>query len=707
MQNSIITDLSTLTNIVRILRKVNIFNERWLPHTKHKYGYGFPLSKYLELDNWLDQDGSDDQNHSTKSTPLLKPLKLFDTTPINDRAFAIIESLLACFSARLFTSDHFFILELDGYANLIPPEWASYFDKMKGIIREPGRLIVQIPSKKTTLSIPAWHKSDHPYFRFIDAIYVCRQSSSQLDEDVFSDVLGESEKKIARDLHAILIAGLSILSIAGGYGLIEKLVIAILGIKLDPLKFASADDVCDDWQIRNRRHCPCDANDFHRPLSPVAAAKAAGIDIWRIRQSEIVTRVWDLEQDVLVSEVDATEVIFVTHRWSTAEADYQDVKKLKRWLGQRVSSLSEKLRRIKKTLQPHTKYVWMDTICIDKSNLSELDRAIRSMYKWYASCAAVVLDSGTPLKVWCDRGWCLQEGAAAGVLRGITTQGKIATIQELAIKQNHDLCTLDLHLSYRPGNAVEILSRMDVRKTKYLEDMAYALAGVFSIHLPLAYGEGLKARERLFHELATKKGDLSFLSFQSTPKLFRNYLPDIGQASFLIAKCEEASAPIMVSHFGICFDVQLVEGSDASLVLQKLKGWKDLSFAKGRSIGVQELIEMAESEKKPSSASMQFAIVHYIRSIMLVETYDKDLQTGGAGRHIQRCHRLQCCQIEEKEFTRLFKEDGTKLERIWLRDKPEGAGAKRKARARYISKEEDVDDSVISEGFELENHESD
>lgn len=289
---------SRFTKIVQIHFKANIFNERWLPHTKHEYGYDFPVSKYLKLDNWLNQDSRGDHNHSTKSTTLLQQLKLFHTTPTNDRAIEIIEFLLACFSARLFTSDHFFMVELDGYANLIPPEWASYFDKMKGIIREPGRLIVQIPSKETTLSIPAWHNSDHPYFRFIYAIYVCRQSSLQIDEDVFSDILGESEKKIARDLHAILIAALGILSIAGGVGLLEKLVLAVLRVKVDPKKIASADEVCNNWQIRNRRYCPCHAKDVHRPLSPVAAAKASGIDIWRIRQSELVTRVWDLEQDI-------------------------------------------------------------------------------------------------------------------------------------------------------------------------------------------------------------------------------------------------------------------------------------------------------------------------------------------------------------------------------------------------------------------------
>jgi ankyrin repeat protein len=74
--------------------------------------------------------------------------------------------------------------------------------------------------------------------------------------------------------------------------------------------------------------------------------------------------------------------------------------------------------------------------------------------------------------------------------------------------------------------------------------------------------------------------------------------------------------------------------------------------AKDRSIGVEQLIEMAERQETQNSAPLKLAIVHYIRSIMLLETYGKDLQTGGAGRHIERRHRLQCCQIEEKEFTR-------------------------------------------------------
>jgi Heterokaryon incompatibility protein (HET) len=474
-----------------------------LLHTKHKYGFGFPLSKYLQLDQWSSIVKDDGPDISTGTLPLTKTLKLFDKISIKDRAIAIIHSLLSYFDARIFASDYFFMLELNGCADEIPPAWASYFDKMKGIIREPGRLIVQIPTMRTTFSVQPWYNHIHPYLRFIDAVYVCRESSVHVQPGAFSDVLGGLEQTLATDLHAILIAGLSILSVAGGNGLIEKLVMVILGVKLDPIQCASPNDVCDDWQVRNRRWCPCNENGIHRPLSPIAAAKAVGMDIWRIRQVEMVTRVWDLDEDILVNYIEASKVIFVTHRWSMNEIGYQDIMKMKRWRGHTVSRMSEKLRRIRNALLKQTKYVWIDTICIDKSNLSELDEAIRSMYKWYASCAAVMLDSGTPLSMWCKRRWCLQEGAAAGILRGISKKGNLATMQELAIEQHHDLCTLDLHLYYQPGNAVEILVRMDARHTTNVEDMAYASAALLSIHLPLAYGEGLNSRKRLFHGLAT------------------------------------------------------------------------------------------------------------------------------------------------------------------------------------------------------------
>jgi Heterokaryon incompatibility protein (HET) len=644
---------------------------RKLSGTKHKYGSGFPHFKRLQLDEYSNIDNKELESIAEDTAPFAKTSNPFETMSNDERATVIMQSLLDCVGARLFVSDFFFMLESDGGVDMIPPKWASHFDKMKGIIREPGRLIVQIPPKNTSLSVPTWYKSINPYLRFIDAVYVCRRSSLRLSQEIFADVLGGLEQKIAVDLHAILIAGLSILSIAGGDGLVEKLVMAIRGDKLDPTQNAlQANDVLTDWQIRKRRRCPCSKDSIHRPLSPIAAAKAVGIDIWRERHKHNVNRVWDLQQDVLVDDIDVRKVVFITHRWKKPEISYQDVMERKRLNEHAISGMSIKLYRIREALRRHTQYAWMDTICIDKSNLSELDEAIRSMYKWYASCAAVVLDSGTSLDEWHNRGWCLQEGAAAGVLYGISNDGNLATIEELANKQHQAICTLDLHLYYHPGNAVEILARMDVRKTTRKEDMAYALAGIFSIDLTLAYGEGLRSRARLLQQLAIQKGDLSFLSFHTAQLTPHSYLPAIDQLYYLIAKCIRASAPVTVSHFGMCFEVQLVEGEDARQVLEKLNRWIKMSFAKGRFLGAEDLIKAGEQPEYRRSSSVELAIVHDIRSLILVQVYGQDMQTGGE-TPIKLCYRLQCCQIEELEFKRIFQKVDIELKRIWLGDKPE------------------------------------
>lgn len=61
-------------------------------------------------------------------------------------------------------------------------------------------------------------------------------------------------------------------------------------------------------------------------------------------------------------------------------------------------------------------YVWLDTVCIDKTNHTEFSEAINSMYQWYAesgTCYAYLADVATkmdiPMSQWFTRGWTLQE----------------------------------------------------------------------------------------------------------------------------------------------------------------------------------------------------------------------------------------------------------------------------------------------------------
>jgi hypothetical protein len=286
------------------------------------------MSKRLQWNNFPDMQDKGSQDKSTGNDSSMKSMKLLDTRSSDERAITVMQTLFDFFEANLFMSNWFCMLEMNTRVDAIPPKWASDFDRMKGIIREPGRLIVQIPAENTASFTPTWRKNTHPYLRFIDAVYACRRSSTNRDEEAFSDILGAIEQTLAADLHAILIAGLSILSTVGGDGLVEKLVTAILAAKQDSSGMISWTGTTAEWQSRNRRQCPCSTDTVHRPLSPVAAAKAVGIDVWRKRHKQIVNRVWDLHQDKLVNNIDARRVVFITHRWKSVEVNHQDVIKI-------------------------------------------------------------------------------------------------------------------------------------------------------------------------------------------------------------------------------------------------------------------------------------------------------------------------------------------------------------------------------------------
>jgi hypothetical protein len=593
-------------------------------------------------------------------------------------ATKVITYLIHQTGAVLYGNEEYFMLKLRGNSGGISPKWAFHFDKMKGIIREPGLLFVQIPLKRTELSVPQWHKNENPLLVFINSINVCRKASlSVVSKEAFADILGGSEQRLSPQLLATLIAALSIISITGGNQTVADLVNAIL--LAAPTSFENKYDLTsDDWQNLDGIKCLCESTCTHRPLSPLAAAKAIGFRIWESQEKGLVPRVWDLRQDKLVDDINVGEVVFITHRWivpgKDAEAPdgeivYSQVANKQVVKPYGISTKSKKLKDIRDVLlYQGAKYVWMDTICIDKSSLSELDEAIRSMYKWYANCRAVVLDSRTSLRTWIERGWCLQERAAAGALYGIYNK-KLVSIQALAKVQKMPLSKLDLSVYYRPGNAAEILAIMDRRKTKRPEDITYALMGVFSIHMTLAYGEGEKARERLLHALATQKGDLSFLSFAATTNN-SNYLPAVGEIPFLDAQCREASTPATLSHFGLNIEVQLVTMADADKVLTCLKSLKSLrTFREKDLVAVTMLMKLIQRQADSMSTTAKIAIVHDIRSILLLEQHGEDWQTG-AGNPIKRCHRLQCCQIEEFQFERLFGNFGEDHERIWLGNEP-------------------------------------
>ncbi|KAI1174792.1 vegetative incompatibility protein HET-E-1 [Nemania sp. FL0916] len=192
-------------------------------------------------------------------------------------------------------------------------------------------------------------------------------------------------------------------------------------------------------------------------------------------------------------------------------------------------------------------HFWVDTCCIDKKNAVELQTAIISMFRWYhnatrcyvylddVSCPTVQrtespeappkkkrkhiddMDSGFPAEslwhsafrrsIWFARGWTLQELLAPTSVeffsREHTLLGNKSTLERIIC----DITRIPVEaLRNCPLSEFSVSDRftwMDDRETKLDEDKAYAMLGIFSIEMPLLYGEGyVKASRRLRREVS-------------------------------------------------------------------------------------------------------------------------------------------------------------------------------------------------------------
>ncbi|KAI1817834.1 heterokaryon incompatibility protein-domain-containing protein [Poronia punctata] len=156
-------------------------------------------------------------------------------------------------------------------------------------------------------------------------------------------------------------------------------------------------------------------------------------------------------------------------------------------------------------------YIWIDTCCIDKTNLVELSEAINSMFRWYRNasvCYAYLSDvpardndyAGEPeskfrASRWFGRGWTLQELLAPKRMRFynsawscLGTKGKLWTV----IGEITGIpCPILLGITnLRSASVAQRMSWAAGRETKRKEDLAYCLLGIFGVTMPMIYGEG-------------------------------------------------------------------------------------------------------------------------------------------------------------------------------------------------------------------------
>lgn len=255
---------------------------------------------------------------------------------------------------------------------------------------------------------------------------------------------------------------------------------------------------------------------------------------------------------------DIPEYAILSHRWEQDELSYQDMCRViehgKVAPGMRHIREKQGFRKIHKfsrqALKDGYEYVWADTCCIDKSSSAELQEAINSMYQWYESsgtCYAYLYDvsipthSGNPLGRGLSAAGCIESfKASQWFTRGWTLQELLAPRSLVFFDQNWRKCgtASDLY------KVIEIITGIDVRKvvrdvgrdgprfwplriarrmswaanrqTTKIEDRAYSLLGLFDINMPLLYGEGERAFQRLQEEILKVDEDASILAWSST-----------------------------------------------------------------------------------------------------------------------------------------------------------------------------------------------
>ncbi|KAK6075487.1 het domain-containing protein [Seiridium cupressi] len=211
------------------------------------------------------------------------------------------------------------------------------------------------------------------------------------------------------------------------------------------------------------------------------------------------------------------------------------------------------------------RWLWCDTMCINKESSAELSEAINSMFQWYSNATVcysyltdvVFHDQASYLDVfpspsntqgwflhaihqkqdqivqevksrfmgsrWWTRGWTLQELLAPENVvffsRDWRLLGRKADLASwITASTNIHREALEDKSSIRKFSIAQRMSWMANRQTTVIEDMAYCLLGIFNINMPMLYGQGPNAFQKLQEEIINTSDDQSILAWSpSTP----------------------------------------------------------------------------------------------------------------------------------------------------------------------------------------------
>jgi hypothetical protein len=172
------------------------------------------------------------------------------------------------------------------------------------------------------------------------------------------------------------------------------------------------------------------------------------------------------------------------------------------------------------------KYFWVDTCCIDKTNSTELHENINSMFSIYSKaekCYAYLSDVSSRKRDsdgqreqlwketftrsrWFTRGWTLQELLAPKTVEFFARDNQMIASKEGSTSLIAEITGIperalrgDPLSTFSPEEKWKWSAK---RNTTRPEDKVYCLLGIFGVHMPLIYGEGDNALDRLKDEIA-------------------------------------------------------------------------------------------------------------------------------------------------------------------------------------------------------------
>jgi hypothetical protein len=241
-----------------------------------------------------------------------------------------------------------------------------------------------------------------------------------------------------------------------------------------------------------------------------------------------------LEQRLFANDTPAYAIL--SHTWGDDEITFQDL------VGSEMDTLVgrkgyDKVRSCcAQAREDGFDWVWIDTCCIDKTSSAELSETINSMYSWYGNasvCYAYLEDVSWPPKNqrcwtaaekarfkgsrWFKRGWTLQELIAPRYLEFYSSNWSEIGTKKSLLDLVEEATGIDRHaLDGQPLEAWPISARMSWasdRETTREEDSAYCLLGIFNVHMPMIYGEGARAFQRLQEEILRREPDLSIIAW--------------------------------------------------------------------------------------------------------------------------------------------------------------------------------------------------